>query len=219
MCLPTSGICPYCDTFFEDFKHHLIFKTNDSVKNSHCDECEFVHPNSLCVSNHSHKVHVETKPENVLKCDIEIEEGGLTCEIEFNSLENLNFHRYLCHNYSMPVVEKIQEARARCQVEFALDSIEPFLDISFQHQNELNINNNLTTSKDKNKSDDLVYLTECSLDDDLDYNKSKFFERPGKYLANTYYIFLTYTKKHTSHFFVKKNVQCCIHFRPLQQRP
>ena len=31
MCLPTSGICPYCDTFFEDFKHHLIFKTNNSV--------------------------------------------------------------------------------------------------------------------------------------------------------------------------------------------
>ena len=83
MCLPTSGICPYCDTFFEDFKHHLIFKTNDSVKNSHCDECEFVHPNFSCVSNHSHKVHVETKPENVLKCDIEIEEGGLTYEMEF----------------------------------------------------------------------------------------------------------------------------------------
>ena len=84
--VPKSGHCPFCNTYKEDLKNHLLTDQNRGrAKYFNCDKCNAMVSKRYCLVWHKSRAH-DDKPKICVQCNI-----------TFPTNDNLDLHMYLVH--------------------------------------------------------------------------------------------------------------------------
>ena len=86
--VPKSGHCPFCNTYKEDLKNHLLTDQNSKVKYLNCNKCNATVSKKFCLVWHKSRAH-DDDPNHSKVC--------VQCNIAFPTNDNLDLHMYLVH--------------------------------------------------------------------------------------------------------------------------